>query len=138
MTWRAWLSLGVELLIIGIVLGALARISGRIYRLIRAEIRTWRIQQEKDAIWQIERQRLVDMPRHDRQRFVNAMNSTRIDHVQLVDLLSPELKRYAEAHARAVGAACGVSEKDMDFITRKKQLDGLATASDKASRRIVH
>lgn len=86
MTFTGWLSLGVELLIIGIVLGALSRLGGVIYRLIRAEIRTWRIQQEKDVIWQIERQRLLNMPADDRQRFVNAMNAAHLDRNQLEGL----------------------------------------------------
>lgn len=91
MTWHGWLSLGVELLIIGIVLGALGRLGGRIYRLIRAEIRTARIQREiEDMQW------------------------------------PPEAVRERHAASRPV----------LDI--RRTQLDGLATASDKASRRIVH
>lgn len=126
MTFSGWLSLGTEILIIGVVLGGLARLGGVVYRLIRAEVRTWRIQQEiADMQWPTNtvRERMV----HKRPVLLTTD-----------DLMTPELKRYAEGHARLVGAACGVSEKDMDFITRRNQLDGLATASDKAERRIVH
>ena len=57
MTWHGWLTLATELLILGVVCGALARLGGVIYRLIRAEIRIARIQLEKDAMWELERQR---------------------------------------------------------------------------------
>ena len=50
MTWHGWLTLATELLIIGIVLGAGARLGQRIYRFIRAEIRTAKIQAELDAM----------------------------------------------------------------------------------------
>lgn len=121
MTFSGWLSLGTEILLIGVVLGALARIGGVVYRLIRAEVRTWRIQHEKDAIWQLEQ-----LDRECCQRYASPH-----PHLALKENIGNPRIGY-------IVSGGTVYSFDIEDVARRQQLEGLATASDKAERRIVH
>lgn len=121
MNWSSGLSLAVELGYLIIVLSVLTLAGSGLYDAAiygRSQWRAWRVRRE---MARQERERIATMSPADRQREFNRYMSNILDST-----------------IHGLGTDAWYCDAEPVETIRRKHLEGAATASDKAARRIVH